>query len=124
MTDSGTVGSSSNPEQPPPPSTPPNNSTTAVAREAYGGGADERTPLLTEQPKPIPDFQVSGQNKTIPRSKLFDNPNHVTCPHCSKNVFTRLEHNRPSRFNSCFKSNCSCWCCLCYTLCIPFCVSI
>lgn len=122
MTDSGTVVS--NPE-PPPPSTPPNNSSTGISREVYDGGANERTPLINEQPKPIDNF-VPGQNRTaIRKDKLRDSPNHVTCPRCERTVLTKLEYKPPNWF-SCCNSNISWWCCLCYSFCwcIPNCVSI
>ncbi|CAB4395102.1 unnamed protein product [Rhizophagus irregularis] len=131
MGDPGTDVGTSNPE-PPPPNTPPPNADTKNSREVtevtrviegYDGGANERTPLINEQPKPIDNFLPGQNRKIIHKDKLRDSPNRVICPRCSKTVDTILERNPPN-WTSCCNSNCSWHCCICYSFCwfIPNCI--
>ncbi|GBC07480.1 hypothetical protein RclHR1_00750014 [Rhizophagus clarus] len=123
MTDPGT--NISNPEPAPPPSTPPNDPSTRSNRGAYDGGANENTPLISNQPERISIFQEPGHIRAIPIGKLRDDPKDVKCPHCSSIVKT-IPESRPPSPSSCYrcKSNCSLRCCLCYTFTcfIPFCI--
>ncbi|CAB4423919.1 unnamed protein product [Rhizophagus irregularis] len=89
--------------EPPPPSTLTTNSTTSTNREVYDGGPNERTPL-NQQPKPINNFQATGQNNPPGR----DAPNWTKCPNCSQSDYSRIEYRSPPR--------CSCWCCLCNSI--------
>jgi hypothetical protein len=100
--------------EPPPPSNLTTNSTTSTNREVYDGGANERTPLINQQPSPINNFQAAGQNNPV---SLGDTPKWTTCPYCSQNVTSKVEYESP---------RCSCWCCLCNSIrCfIPICVCI
>ncbi|GBC07481.1 hypothetical protein RclHR1_00750015 [Rhizophagus clarus] len=76
---------------------PPPGSTSS----AYDGGADEHTPLISQQPKPINNFQAPGQNNQV---LLREAPNdNIICPNCSRNITSKVEYRRP---------HLSCLCCL------------